>query len=286
MIRAHAVVAAVAVKIQAVVARVVEHAVQQHAHAALAGLLAQAGQIGLRAQHGVHAGIIAGIIAVIAARQKDGVQIQHGDVQRLQIIQLGDDALQVAAEEIPRVRIAVAGIKQRQRGLVPVFMQIDILARIPRRAAAAEAVGENLIHDALAQEGGGRIIPRVHGQLKGRGRRSIRFAHAAQAVARVAQVFCLPVFHHRREIVPQQARGGGRGKAQLVAVAAVGLQRDGIGLVVERNDGVDRARPALAIDAKTDDITAANRAEGGAAIQRAGVVIQLHKSTSVVQACR
>ena len=43
LIRAHAVVAAVAVKIQAVVARVVEHAVQQHAHAALGGLLAQAG---------------------------------------------------------------------------------------------------------------------------------------------------------------------------------------------------------------------------------------------------
>ena len=165
-------------------------------------------------------------------------------------------------------------------------MQIDVLTRIPRRAAAAEAVGENLIHDALAQEGGGRIIPRVHGQLKGRGRRSIRFAHAAQAVARVAQVFCLPVFHHRREIVPQQARGGGRGKAQLVAVAAVGLQGDGVRLAIDRNDGVDRARRALTIGAQADDIAAANRAEGCAAIQRAGVVIKLHQSTSAVQACR
>ena len=263
-----------------------EHAVQQHAHAALGGFLAQAGQIRLRAQHGVHAGVIAGIVAVVAAGQEDGVEVQHGNVQRLQIIQPGDDALQIAAEEIPRVRIAVAGIKQRQRGLVPVFMQIDILARIPRRAAAAEAIGENLIHNALAQEGRGRVIPRVYGDLEGGRHAVVHLAHAAQAIVRVAQVFGLAILHHRRKIVPQQAWCGGRGKAQLIAVAAVGLQGDGVRLAIDRNDGVDRARRALTIGAQADDIAAANRAEGCAAIQRAGVVIKLHQSTSAVQACR
>ena len=98
--RADAVIPARAVEIAAVKARVVEHAVQHHAHAAPRRLSAQLAEILLRAEHRVNGLVIARIIAVVGIRLEDRVKVDRGHAQAFQIVQLLDDPAQRAPEKV------------------------------------------------------------------------------------------------------------------------------------------------------------------------------------------
>ena len=100
LVRADAVIPARAVEIAAVKARVVEHAVQHHAHAAPRRLSAQLAEILLRAEHRVNGLVIARIIAVVGIRLEDRVKVDRGHAQAFQIVQLLDDPAQRAPEKI------------------------------------------------------------------------------------------------------------------------------------------------------------------------------------------
>ncbi len=97
--RAYAVIMAACVEIAAVVAGVIEHAVQYNAHAASGSFAAQRTKVLLTAEQRVDALVIAGIVAVIGIRLKDRIEINGGNVQALQIIQLGVYAAQCTAEK-------------------------------------------------------------------------------------------------------------------------------------------------------------------------------------------
>ena len=155
---AYAVVVAVAVEVQRVGSGMVEHAVQDDGDAALAGLVAQALEALLVAQHRVDLQVVARVVAMRRLRLEDGVKVQHRHAQAFQIVKVLADALQRAAVEVPLGDAAVL-VTLVVRGLVPVVhqgalgavgMQLEgsVGALVPV-LAAREAVGEDLVDDAL-----------------------------------------------------------------------------------------------------------------------------------------
>ena len=101
--------------------------------------------------------------------------------------------------------IAVAGIIDSKRYLVPLFVQIDILPRIPRRAAAAEAVGKDLVHDAVAQKCRRRIITVINGDLIGKRLNIAHLPLAAQTVLSIPVINDM-VIGFDGEIIPCETR--------------------------------------------------------------------------------
>ena len=79
-------------------------------------------QVLLTAEQRVDALVIAGIVAVIGIRLKDRIEINGGNVQALQIIQLGVYAAQRAAEKVVVEDFAVL-IRQIYRNIVPVLVR-------------------------------------------------------------------------------------------------------------------------------------------------------------------
>ena len=159
---------AACVEIAAVVAGVIEHAVQYNAHAASGGFAAQRTEVLLTAEQRVDALVIAGIVAVIGIRLKDRIEINGGNVQALQIIQLGVYAAQRAAEKIVVEDFAVL-IRQIDWNIVPVLVQHTLdhafTLRLLGCLVAAEAVRKNVVGDALTEPARRMILAVVHGQL-------------------------------------------------------------------------------------------------------------------------
>ena len=166
---AERVIAAAAVEVAAVVAGVVEHAVQHDAHAALCRLAAQRFEVLLVSEQRVDALIVARIIAVVGVRLKDRVEVQRAHMQALKIVELGQHAAQRAAEKVVVQDLPVL-IRAVDRKIVPVFVQHarrDALTRrLHRVAVPAEAVGENIIGDALAEPARRPVRRVVDRQLK------------------------------------------------------------------------------------------------------------------------
>ena len=228
--RAHAVIPPAAVEVAAVKARVVEHAVQHHAHAARRGLAAQLTEILLAAEQRVDALVIARVVAVVGIGLKDRVEVDRGHAQALQIVELLDHAAQRAPEKVVVQDLAVL-VRTIGRDIVPVFMQHargDALALgLHGKPVPAEAVGEDIIGDALA-EPARRLIGRVvDGQLVFIAQRVDDLAAAAIAARAVARA----VRGVDGEIVPVQAGVIGR-KGYAVAVARAGkpIPPHGVGL--------------------------------------------------------
>ena len=78
----------------------VEHAIQDNAHAQLIGMLDQVVKILLRAEVGIDLVVILCVVAVVGTGVEDRIKVKSVDAQRGQIIQVLIDALQVAAEVI------------------------------------------------------------------------------------------------------------------------------------------------------------------------------------------
>ena len=159
-------VEAVAVEIAADKAGVVEHTVQNDPHPPGVGSLAQSGKIRVTAQHGVYVLIIGGAVAVVFRRLENGVEIQGLHAQGLEVGQLLQHALQVSAEEVPVAHLA-PGVGAVFRLLLPGGMDAPAAhhAAGVGDAAAAEAVGKDLITGPLSKPGGHLLAAVIHRQL-------------------------------------------------------------------------------------------------------------------------
>ena len=107
----------------------------------LAASLHSARKSSLTAEQRVDALVIAGIVAVIGIRLKDRIEINGGNVQALQIIQLGVYAAQRAAEKVVVEDFAVL-IWQIDRNIVPVLVQ-HARSRLHPPAARVPCRGRN-----------------------------------------------------------------------------------------------------------------------------------------------
>ena len=141
------------VEIAAVVAGVIEHAVQYNAHAASGGFAAQRAEVLLTAEQRVDALVIAGIVAVIGIRLKDRIEINGGNVQALQIIQLSVYAAQRAAEKVVVEDFAVL-IRQIDRNIVQFWCSTRGITPSPSGCSGAchgRSGPENVVGDALTE---------------------------------------------------------------------------------------------------------------------------------------
>ena len=233
---ADAVIVAAGVEVEAVIAVVAEHAVQDDAHAALGRLGAQRLEVLLGAHHGVDGLIVAGVIAVVGVGLEDGVKVDGLHVQGLQIVELGQHALEAAAEEVVVQDLAV-GVRLIDRDVVPVLVHDArrAVALLGRHLGAAEAVGEDIVGDAAAEPARDLVGAVIDGELVKVFGRGALIAHAARAPADILPLGAA----FGLEIVPVQAGLCG-GEAGGVAVAracqAVPVHGDGRGLVAVRAD--------------------------------------------------
>ena len=120
LIGADGVVSAELVEVAAVRAGVVEHAVQDDGDAPLRRPLDQFAELVLGAEKRIDLEIVARVIAVVGRRLEDGRQIDRAYAERLEIVELVDDPLQIAAVEVVGAVHAV-GVAQCGR-LVPLLL--------------------------------------------------------------------------------------------------------------------------------------------------------------------
>ena len=161
--RAHAGVVAVAVEVDRIVARVVEHAVQNDGNAQLLGRLAQLSKVLLGAQNRIDLGVIGGVVAMVARGFKNGVEVDGCKAQLGDARQVILDTLERSAVKVPGLDGAVLGALVHRR-LVPVLdhAALNALTRffdLSQRAlapvlVAGIAIGEDLVdHTALVPLG-------------------------------------------------------------------------------------------------------------------------------------
>ena len=143
-----------------------EHAIQNHRNATLLGIGAKLLEVLIGAEQRIHIPIICRIIPMVFVGLKNRIQIDTGDTQILQIIQLAADALQVAAEVVvvPNVTICIRLIIGQS---IPVIPQHTVCRHIFMHLAAfAESIRENLIHNTALEEIGCFKRLSIDSQLK------------------------------------------------------------------------------------------------------------------------
>ena len=182
----------------------VEDAVEDDADAARLRRRHQCLEVGLRAQVGVDDRVVARVVAVVGGRREDRVEVEDGDPEVGERVELRGDAGEVAAEEVPAQRALVAGdalvgAAVAFRPLVPSLDQdrvaVDVAVAVARRSlgprlrvggrvvgrvAVEEAVGEDLVGDRPARPGGSGEVPVVEIDLpRGVGALAVDPARAA-----------------------------------------------------------------------------------------------------------
>ena len=153
----------VLVEVAAVVARMVEYAVQHDSDSPLSRLLHEAVQVLLRSEQAVDAHIIARVVAVIGVRLEDGIEIDDGHMQAGEHVELFGDAVEIAAEEVvvEHLSVLVGAIARLSAPIVPKnLVGLDGIA--PR---LIKAVGEDLIHHAALEPFGRAVRLVVDGDL-------------------------------------------------------------------------------------------------------------------------
>ena len=125
---------------------------------------------------------------MIGVGLEDGVQVQVGDAQALQIGQLLADALKVAAEVV-HIQVA-AGLVGPEIGLAVLVLPVHPPGKGHGLVlhALTEPVGEDLVEHAALQAGGGDEVLLVHGELPGRAFHPGEVAAAVGAAVNAAKV--------------------------------------------------------------------------------------------------
>ena len=211
-------IAVLAVEIDAVGTGVAEHTIQQNADAPFLCRGGEGVQIGRVTQQRVDAAVIRRVIAVVGVGLKDGVEIDTGDAQGLQIVQLLLYALKVAAEKvvIPHATVMV-GTPFGRFGPIAVHHTTGGYPLL-RLAGGGKTIRENLIENTARQPIGSGEARLVTGQLPagtvhigGISGGAVGLAHQPAATHR----------HLHPESVPVKAGGGGGvvDTPPLVAVA-------------------------------------------------------------------
>jgi len=173
-------IAMVTVEVEAVGRCVVEDAIQDDPDPTVIGSLNEAFEQGQVAEVVVDDAVIRSIVLVVGGRFEDGVEVDGGNAQLFDVIQLIQDALQVAAVEVLAVgaRARAGGIAGIADRLVPVGLVraedgVWLIIKgcagwgVVVEIAIAEAVGEDLVEDGVLDPIGGGVAVFVNGELPG-----------------------------------------------------------------------------------------------------------------------
>ena len=148
--------------------------IQNDADATLPGLGAKGLEVLLRTQQGVDALVVRCVVAVVAVRLEDGIEIDAGDAQLLQIRELLPDAVEVAAVIVVRGVVPAAAVGGIEGLLRPILMQVHLPPHAlmvggpgghGRVLAAAKPIGKYLIGHGPAEPGGGLELGGIDGDL-------------------------------------------------------------------------------------------------------------------------
>ena len=112
---------------------------------------------GITPKSGVNLVVILGIVFMIRGRSEDRIQVKDVSSQRIfYVAKFLVDALQVATEKYGAIRIPGVGIRTRSPGflfgreaIIGILVGLCIVAGV----TIIEAVGENLVHDAVLSPG-------------------------------------------------------------------------------------------------------------------------------------
>ena len=164
---------AVSIEVNRIVADVIEHAVHDQPHIALAHLRYQRAERVHVAEQRIEIAVIDRIIPMIGAGIHYRIDIDRGDPQVFKVIQLLCDAREIAAEEIIALPFVVLfgrfAVIRRQIVPSPMLNGLMSARRLSRLVialvAVEKSVGENLIDDRLFRPVRRMIIGAVHRQL-------------------------------------------------------------------------------------------------------------------------
>ena len=199
--RAETVVIALAVEVDAVASRMAEYAVEDDADALGLRRMHEVLKLLVRAEDRIDLVVVARIVVVVARRLENGIEVDDGNAKLPQVGKLRLQSLDIAAEEIVLHDffgidiLVVAGL------VAPVRVHDGALLLDDRIALAAEAIGEDLVHDGVL-----RPVRRLralveHGDLERRRCVVVNAAHAAQMLVVVAVIPCAGT-RDNDEIVP------------------------------------------------------------------------------------
>ena len=233
--RTDAGIVAVAVEVDRIIARVVEHTVQNDGNAQFLGCLTQLRKVLFGAQDRVDLGVIGRVVAVVARGLKDGVEVDGRKAQLGNAGQVTLDTLERAAVKIPGLDGAVFGTLVLGR-FVPVLdhAALDSVARLfdfGQRAlapvfVACIAVGEDLVNHATLVPLGTNFAVLVDGNLERRDLGVVvGYALATGATLRCAQADLGLALDIADKAVPDKT---GFGALKLYGKYAVTLVRHGI----------------------------------------------------------
>ena len=153
------------VEVDAVRTGVRENAVQDNRNAMLFCIFAEYPEIFICTEKRVNIPIVGSIIAVVFVGFKNRVQINAGNTELFEVVELAADTLQIAAEIVIVPNVSVC-IRLVVRCAIPVVPQYPVIRNIfMRLSALAESVRENLIHDTALEEVRRFIVLCKDGQL-------------------------------------------------------------------------------------------------------------------------
>ena len=199
--RAEAIVIALAVEVDAVASRMAEYAVEDDADALGLRRLHEVLKLLVRAEEWIDLVVVARIVVVVARRLENGIEIDDGNAKLPQVGKFRLQPLDIAAEEIVLHDffgidiLVVAGL------VAPVRVHDGALLLDDRIALAAEAIGEDLVHDGVLRPVRGLRALVEHGDLERWRRVVVNAAHAAQMLVVVAVIPCAGT-RGNDEIVP------------------------------------------------------------------------------------
>ena len=191
------------VEVDAVAARVAEHAVENDTDAALPGSRDEAAKILDIAKHGINFMIIARVVVMVALRLKNRIEVDARNPKILQIVQLFHNPAQVAAEEIIRDDLLCIGVLQIHGIVCPIRTDDRALFAYDHITRACEAIRKDLVHDGVFEPVGGVRALIVDCDLIGCGRRIAQGADTAQHLL-VVPVKTGLVCHRDDEVIPKQ----------------------------------------------------------------------------------
>ena len=170
LVSAHRGVLAVAVEIQAVVAGVVEHAVENDFDAARFARGKQGVERFSAAEHLVYLAVVACIVLVIGIRLKDGAEVNAVYRKALEVVQLFDDAPQAAAEKLIVFERSAGVGRVFGDAAVPVLTQDRVLADGRFVRSFGKTIDKDVIHRRVIVALGGGEGWLVYQQQKASGR--------------------------------------------------------------------------------------------------------------------
>ena len=207
--RAQTVIIAFAVEVDAVASCMAEHAVENDAHPLGLRRIDELLKLFVRAEERIDLMIVSRIVVMVARRLENGIEVDDGNAQFLQIGKLRSQPLDVAAEEIVMHDLLGVDILVVARLVAPIRMNDGALLLAEHVALAAEPVGEDLVHDGVLRPVGRLCALVEHGDLKRRRRVVVNAAHAAQMLAVVAVVPRARACGND-EVVPEQTAAVGQ----------------------------------------------------------------------------